>query len=30
MNEAEAKSSLSQIEAKYNLKGRVIPFPGKP
>ena len=30
MNEAEAKSSLSQIEAKYNLKGRVIPLPGKP
>jgi len=27
MNEAEAKSSLSLIEAKYNIKGRVIPFP---
>jgi cell division septation protein DedD len=30
MNEAEAKSSLSQIEAKYNLKGRVITLPTKP
>ncbi len=30
ISEAEAKSSLSQIEAKYNLKGRVIPLPAKP
>lgn len=30
ISEAEAKSSLAQIEAKYNLKGRVIPFPSKP
>lgn len=30
INEAEAKSSLSQIEAKYSLKGRVIPLPTKP
>ncbi|MDP2038194.1 MAG: SPOR domain-containing protein [Ignavibacteria bacterium] len=30
ISEADAKSSLSQIEVKYNLKGRVIPLPTKP